>query len=124
LVVTLSKSSLLAQIDSIALSAGSTVAGGTVSLPLTFTGSGSTAGLQWAFSYPVSSVTAITAAPGPVLTAAGKSLYCNGISGVYTCLATGLNAAAIGNGTVATVSITVAPTSGNSLIGNYKYYRY
>src|SRR5450755_2201811 len=104
----LSNTSLSGQTGSLALSPGTVVAGGTAHLILSFAGSGQTAGLQWAVTYPASAVTAITVTAGPALAAAGKTMYCNGVAGVYMCLATGSNTAVIGNGAVATVNITLA----------------
>jgi len=85
--------------------------GSTVDLPISFTsGTGTTAGLQWTFAMPPGAVS-FTVQGGPAATAAGKSLYCQG----NICLVTGLNANTIGNGVVATVSVTLSPAAAGVL---------
>src|SRR6476646_780150 len=85
--------------------------GSTVDLPISFTsGTGTTAGLQWTFAMPPGAVS-FTVQGGPAATAAGKSLYCQG----NICLLTGLNANTIGNGVVATVSVTLSPAAAGVL---------
>jgi len=48
---------------------------------------------------------------------AGKTLSCASNSGAYTCLALGMNAAMIANGTVAVVNLTIAPGVTSTSIG-------
>src|SRR5258708_19037057 len=78
--------SLLGQSGSLTLSGGSAVAGGTTSLSLSLNTPSQLAGLEWTLTYPAAAVTAVTMTAGPALTAAAKTLYCNGSSGKYTCL--------------------------------------
>lgn len=109
---------LLGQPGSLSLASGTTTQGGTVSLNLGFTSSGSQpAGLQWTLTYNASDITSISVAPGPAATAAGKTTTCAGTSGSYMCLATGINANTIGNGAVAVVTVTVSPGVTSTTIG-------
>ena len=111
-------SSLLAQ-SSLILSSSSVPAGGGVSLNLTLTSppGSEPAGLQWTFSYPASSIVPLSVNAGPALAAAGKTISCTGDVGGFTCLASGLNSYTIGNGMIATVTVTLAATSTSAAIG-------
>src|ERR1051325_6879443 len=114
----LAERGLLAQPGILALSSGSTTQGGTVSLNLSFTSSGSQpAGLEWTIVYTASNIVSISATAGPAATAAGKSISCAGASGSYVCLASGINTNAIANGIVATVSVTLAPATTSTSLG-------
>ncbi len=97
--------------DALVLASGTAGSAGTVSLSLALTSvAGSEpASLQWSFTYPVASVTSISASVGDSANAAGKSLACTGSPGVYTCLLAGLNTNIIADGTVAVVNLTIAP---------------
>jgi len=110
--------SLLAQ-SGLILSSGSAPNGSAVVLNLALssaTGS-APAALQWTFSYPAALVTAFAATAGPALTTAGKTLNCSGSAAAYICLASGINANVIANGTVGTVSITLASGATSAVIG-------
>jgi hypothetical protein len=107
------KSVASAQTVSLSLAAGSIAPGTTASLNLSLSGSAAPASLEWTLTYPASSVSALTVAPGAALTAALKSLICLPGSGTYQCLASGVNTSAISDGVLATVSITPAITLGN-----------
>src|ERR1019366_6053625 len=109
--------STLAQTGGLSLSAGSAPSGGTAVVNLSLSGGSSPAGLQWTLTYAATEVSNVTMTAGPVLTAANKSLTCAATPGAYTCLASGLNATAIGDGVVATASITVPLASGISNVG-------
>jgi hypothetical protein len=107
----------LCQSDSLALSSGAVVPGGTVSLSLSLNSpSGSEpAGIEWTFTYSPSNLVAnsISASLGAAATAAGKSLSCVGSPGSYTCFLTGLgqnglNTNVIQNGVVAVLTVTIA----------------
>jgi len=101
----------------LSLSSGSGVQGGSVSLNLSLSaiaGSQPTA-LDWGLSYVPGNVTAIGFAAGPALTAAGKTLSCNAISGSALCVASGMNSNAIGSGVVAVATVTLSATSSSSV---------
>ncbi|HUI54257.1 MAG TPA: hypothetical protein VLY04_04760, partial [Bryobacteraceae bacterium] len=102
-----------------ALSSGTAAANGTVALNLSLTSpSGSEpAAVQWTLTYPASSVTAISAVVGSVASGAGKTVTCFGGSGSYTCIAAGMNASIIPNGTLAVVNLTMAVGATSTPIG-------
>jgi trimeric autotransporter adhesin len=104
------------QTASVSLSAGSAVEGGTVPLNLTLSGSGAPAGLQWAFSFVSSDVSSLAVTAGPALATAGKTLNCNSVSGLVTCLTDGLNDSTIGNCVVATVTVTLSPATSGATV--------
>ena len=110
--------SLCGQTTSLTLSSGSAQLGGTGSLNLNFSvpaGSGLPAGLQWTLSYSPGNVASLSVAAGPALTASGKTLACNAITGSTTCLTSGMNSQTIGSGTAAVVTVTLTPTSSLSV---------
>src|ERR1700690_2842240 len=90
--------SAVAQNGGLSLSAGSAPSGGTAVVNLLLSGGSGPAGLQWTLTYAASDISNVTMTAGPVLTAAGKSLACSATPGAYTCLASGVNATAIGDG--------------------------
>lgn len=94
---------------SLILASGAAVAGSPVSLNLSLSSpSGMTvSALEWTVTYPASASN-ISVSAGPALTAAGKTLTCAAVSAGYSCVATGMNANAIANGVIATVSGTVS----------------
>ena len=91
--------------SSLFLSPASALSGapGSLALSLSAPAGSAPAALEWTLAYP-SGVTGFAVAPGPALVAAGKTLSCVGGASAYTCLASGLNSDAIGNGSVASVS--------------------
>ena len=96
---------------SLSLTSGPIDSAGTASLNLNLasaTGSQPTA-IQWTFSYPATSITAISATVSPSVAAAGKSLSCLASIGSYTCLLMGMNTAVIPNGTIVTLNVAAAP---------------
>jgi hypothetical protein len=105
--------------SSLVLSSGGVAPGGSIVLNLTLssTAGNRPAGLQWTLSYPAANVSAWTVAEGPALAAAGKTITCAGASGVYTCLAVGMNAYTISDGVVATVSVSLATNATTTVIG-------
>jgi hypothetical protein len=114
------------QSDSLALSSGAAVPGGTVSLSLSLSSqSGSQpAGIEWTFTYSTSAIVAnsISAIAGEAATAAGKSLWCAGTPGSYTCFLTGLgpnglNTNTIKNGVIAVLTLTISPATSGTGIG-------
>src|SRR5215510_13568938 len=94
-----------AQNSSLSLASTSALPGAVVSLNLSLNADAGSApaGLQWKFSYAGGDVLGVVPAAGPALTSAGKTLSCNSTSSTVTCLASGRNATAIGNGVVAVV---------------------
>src|SRR5579871_3613263 len=105
-----------AQGPSLSLASGSTVKGSALSLNLSLNaGSSAPAGLQWTLSYAPSDISSLTMSAGSALTAAGKTLSCNAGTGSVMCLASGMNATAIGSGVVAVVTATLNPSSVNTL---------
>jgi uncharacterized protein (TIGR03437 family) len=107
------------QMDSLVLSSGTAGANGSISLNLTITspaGDEPTA-VQWTFTFPPSDLVSISASAGQAATNAGKTLSCASNSGTYTCLASGLNANIISNGTLAVVSVTLASGVTSTSIG-------
>lgn len=91
--------------SSLSLSSANAPSGvpGSLTLSLTAPTGSAPGALEWIFSYP-SGVTGFTISAGPALVAAGKSISCAGTASAYTCLASGLNSNAIGNGVAATIS--------------------
>src|ERR1017187_5496109 len=116
-------SNLLQAQTSLALSSAIATPGGTAALNLSLSSPPSSplVAVQWTFNYPAASVASLTAAAGPALSSAGKTLSCAGGAGSYTCAAWGLNSSAISDGVVATLSVTLSGSSavpvtiGNSL---------
>src|SRR5688572_19555108 len=103
--------------QNLALSSGTAGSNGTISLNLNLTSAAGNepAGVQWTLTYPLSNVVFISASPGA--TGAGKTLSCSSSSGAYTCLASGMNAAIIPNGTIAVVNLTMAAGTSTTSIG-------
>ncbi|HEY1337915.1 MAG TPA: hypothetical protein VGF59_10420, partial [Bryobacteraceae bacterium] len=106
------------QSASLTLASGSGTAGGSVSLNLSLSASSQPSGLEWAFSYSPANIVSASVAAGPALTGAGKSLTCMSGTGSIICLGSGMNAATIPNGVVATLTVTLsAAPSGSVPIG-------
>jgi hypothetical protein len=116
--------SAFCQINSLALSSGTALPGGSASLTLKLTSpSGNRlAALQWTLVYSPTEIVAISARLGYAATAAGKALSCIATPGTYTCFITGLSANGpdanlIRNGVVAVVSVTISPGTTSASIG-------
>lgn len=64
---------------------------------------------MWTLAYSTADISNVSVTAGPAATAAGKTISCspNG-TGRYVCIASGMNAAAIGSGTLASASFTIA----------------
>ena len=107
------------QSDSLALTSGSGVPGGLVSLNLVLTSPAGNepASVQWTFSYPPSAILAISVTAGQSATNAGKSVSCAGNPGSYTCVLTGINSSVLLNGVVAAVNLTLSATATSTFIG-------
>ncbi len=96
--------------DSLALSSGTAASNGTVALNLVLTSPAGSepAAIQWTLTYPPANVVSISVSSGAALTAASKTLSCSASSGAYICVAWGMNAGIISNGTVAVVNLIMA----------------
>jgi uncharacterized protein (TIGR03437 family) len=92
----------------LSLDSGSAALGGSVSVNLHMTGAAAPAGLQWTLSYPSADIASVTVAAGYALGAAGKTVTCSAGLALVTCVASGMNATTIGNGSVAVVTMTLA----------------
>ena len=92
------------------LASGSVTKGGSIPLNLSLTAGsgGSPAALQWTLAYPATDIASFSVAAGSALTSAGKTLTCTSSAGVANCVASGMNATAIGSGVVAVVTATTA----------------
>ena len=101
------------QTASVSLSPSSTVKGGTVTLPLAYASNGAHASaVQWTFSFSPTDFTSVSMTDGPSASAAGKTISCNApVSGQYICMASGLNATAIADGTIGTAAFAVSSTT-------------
>ncbi len=97
------------QSHSLALSSGTVAAGGSVSLNLTFSSGTGTppAGIQWTLTYASSAVASMSVVAGPGAITASKSISCAAVNGGYACLAMGINAKPLQDGTVAVVNVSV-----------------
>ena len=103
-------SNLLHAQSSLALSSAVVPPGGATALDLSLSSppSNQPAAIEWTFSYPTASVSSLSVAAGPSLSAAGKSISCATGVNSYTCIAWGLNSNAISDGVVATLSVTLS----------------
>ncbi|HYL92444.1 MAG TPA: cohesin domain-containing protein, partial [Alphaproteobacteria bacterium] len=103
-----------AQTASLSLSGDSGAPGASVTLSVSLNSNGGTqpAALQWDFNYSTTDLSPASGtyyATGAAASAAGKSVTCNTVSaGDVRCLVAGINATAIGNGVVATVTFQIA----------------
>jgi len=105
------------QTSSLSLSSGAAVEGGSVSLNLSLSASGGApAGLQWTLSFVPTDATSVVAAGGAALSSGGQTLTCNSASGSVTCVASGMTGSTIGNGVVATVTVTLSPATSGSTV--------
>lgn len=107
---------VLAQ-SALTISSASAPSGTAISLNLSLTSpvGVSVAALQWTVAYPVT-LSDVSFTAGPALAAAGKTLACTAAAGGYTCLAYGMNANAIADGTVATLSGTFSGSSNITIV--------
>src|SRR3954468_11740379 len=104
--------------QTLALSSATVPGGGTgvVNLAIASPSGAEPAGVQWTLVYPAGDVAALAVTAGPAATAAGKSVDCAGSSGVYTCIAWGINSNVVANGVLVTVSVTLAGNSAGTNI--------
>ena len=117
--VFLSGGAAFGQSDNLALSSALTSPGGTVSLNLSLTSTAGSqpAGVEWTLIYPSANIVSIVATAGAAATSAGKSIFCAGSPGSYTCLLTGLNPNIIQNGVIAVVNVTISASATSTTIG-------
>ena len=102
-----------AQSAALSVSAGSGSPGTTVGLSIALNGA-APAGLEWTLNYSTADITSATLAVGSAATAAGKQLSCTSNAGSSTCLLWGINSTTISSGVVATVALTLSPTTQNT----------
>lgn len=113
----LSFGNMLRAQPTVSLSSGPATQGGTVTLTLSISGTSANppASLQWTLTYSTSAVSKISATAGAALSSAGKTLTCAGSAGAYTCVAAGINSTTIADGALASISVTLAGSSGASI---------
>jgi uncharacterized protein (TIGR03437 family) len=109
----ISSSQAIAQSVTIAVGSGSAAPGAVVTLPVTITASGSAqpSDVEWTMGYSSSDISSVSVTAGPSAIAASKSATCSSLGNSTTCVVSGMNSNIIGNGTLATVTFTVASTS-------------
>ena len=107
----------------VALGSGTTLPGGSVTLPLSITipsGTSPTA-VQWTFSYSSIDVSGVSVAVSSTASALGKSVSCRSTTGSTTCVLYGLDRRVLSAGTIANASIAVSAATlatGTSLAVN------
>jgi len=106
-----------AQEVALTLASGEGARGTTVNLDLSVDTTGNTlpAAVQWTIEYSTDDIAAVEIAAGPAALFAEKIVVCNPSPGSIICLAYGLNLNPILNGVVATVQVTLAATTTNTL---------
>ncbi len=101
-----------AQTVSLGLSSATGTPGSAVGLSLSLSATVTQpAALQWTVSYATKDFTALSFSLGTAASAAGKTISCNGGSGVATCVVYGINSNTIANGVVATLNFTLSGTT-------------
>ncbi len=99
----------------LSLASGSGVPGSPVVLNLNLTDNPSLpASVQWAMSYSTADFSGVSVAIGGQSTAASKSITCNNASGTSNCVVYGLNTNTISTGVIATVTLTISPSTVHS----------
>ena len=105
----------LGQGKTLSLASGSSLPGGSVTLNVSLSGSGSSpAALQWTMGYSAQHFSSVSVATGASATAAGKSIECSSGSGSRICVLSGVNGNTMADGVVARVTLTVSPGFGGS----------
>ena len=99
----------LAQVR-VSVASGSAVAGGAASLNISLTSGtgGAPAAVEWILNYSANDLSGLTLQAGPSATAARKSLSCGTNSGSIHCVISGVDAATVANGVIATAKFTVS----------------
>jgi hypothetical protein len=73
--------------------------------------------LEWTLAYSSNQISAISVLPGPVATAASKTVSCASATGLMICVLTGAaNANTMAAGIAANVTLTIAPTAATTAI--------
>ncbi len=105
--------------DTLALSSGSGVQGGAVTLNLSLSSPAGSApaGVQWTLTYAAGNIATISAVASPSATAAGKTIACLSSPVSYSCLLSGTTDAAIGNGVVAVINLTMTGSAVTTPVG-------
>ena len=95
------------------LSAGSGSPGTGVVLNLSMSDPSSAlpASLQWVMTYSATDFSAISVVAGSAATAAGKTISCNNVAGISTCVLYGLNETPISSGVVAAITLTISAST-------------
>jgi len=101
----------------VSLSSAITTPGSSAALTVSASASGGVqpAVLRWTMQYPAD-VTGIEVTPGPAAASASKNITCSYGVSAATCLAWGENKTAIPDGTLATATFQISPSSRNSSI--------
>lgn len=101
----------------VSLSSAITTPGSSAALTVSASASGGVqpAVLRWTMQYPAD-VTGIEVTPGPAAASASKNITCSYGVSAATCLAWGENKTAIPEGTLATATFQISPSSRNSSI--------
>src|SRR5262245_12227511 len=104
-----------AQTATLSLSSAAGTIGSPTVLNLTLSSSGSLnlSTLQFSLAFTAVDFSSITVAPGPIAVNRGKSITCNPTAGRVSCIVWGLNATALSDGVVATVTATPTTSSSN-----------
>jgi len=99
--------------DTLAVSSGTAVQGGSIALNLSLSSPAGSApaGVQWTLTYAAADVASIGAVAGSSATAAGKTIACFSGVGSYTCLLSGMNDAVMQNGVVAAINVTMTSSA-------------
>src|SRR5579871_734288 len=94
------------------MASGAGAPGSAVVLNLTLAdNSAAPASIQWAMSYSTTDFSSMSVVVGAQGTAASKSLTCNNTAGNSSCVLWGLNNNTISSGVIATVTLTISPST-------------
>jgi hypothetical protein len=105
--------------QALSLSSAPVAPGGiaTLSLSLSSPAGQEPASLEWAFTYPSTTIASIVAVAGSSGMTAGKTVSCAGSAGYIKCILSGINSQIITNGAVAMVTVTVTSNFSGGAIG-------
>src|SRR5579884_239347 len=106
-------SSTIAWNATLSLGSGSSVPGGSVTIPVSLSSSGSSiSAVEWTLSYSTTDIVSMQIAASSSLAGAGKQLYCSSpAAGRSVCLVSGLDQNVIADGVVANAVLTIASSS-------------
>lgn len=74
------------------------------------------AAIQWTFQYAASDISSLIVKDGPALNTSMKTAICAGGTGVFNCVAAGLNRRAIVNGVIARVTVVLGSGASTAAI--------